>query len=224
MGCNDIASEPPVLVNDNITAENKTAEESSKFSHNIQVSAGDYIGINADAALTSTSATDGADQVHIQSEPNDTSTQGNGMISAANGTDGSTSQGETLHQDASAVSVAVQCSLSPPPSLSPQQQQQQQATTIIRLEERSTQTEAVVHTDDAAVQVTISAVEEEDTRTLAIEGNISEHPTTTKSAMEVDDKLLEERFSDASFLQQELDSLRNTVLWQALMLRLHEMH
>lgn len=96
------------------------------------------------------------------------------------------------------VSVAVQCSLGDLNLLSCHP---------MTLEEKSTQTVNVIHTD-TAVQAAIVA-------SNSLEESIRSNSVQQSAANLCDDVLT---------LKQELDSMRNTVIWQSMMLRLYKMH
>ena len=96
------------------------------------------------------------------------------------------------------VSVAVQCSLGDLNLLSCHP---------MTLKEKSTQTVNVIHTD-TAVQAAIVA-------SNSLEESIRSNSVQQSAANLCDDVLT---------LKQELDSMRNTVIWQSMMLRLYKMH
>ena len=107
------------------------------------------------------------------------------------------------------IGCAVQCSLLPSQNPS------------FMMSEKSTQTHTIVHTD-TAVQVTMDGpCNPEDPKCSTVTEDCN-HIERTANACVNGQQM--ETTDDVFALRRELDSLQNTVIWQALMLRMYGMH
>ena len=190
------------------TTENKNSP--------VQVNAANCERINVSAASTSPVA----ETSKVLTQPDDcdmalTKLEDNAATTTDD--DRVTSQEEASYQKKNTASVAVQCSLDTLSLSLP---------TARPLEEKSTQTESAAYTD-SSVQAATEAAVEPSTQCHATESNVVVKCKEIVPESVSDVGKPETRTSDnenVSVLQWELDAMQNTVIWQALMLRLYGMH